>query len=626
MNPWKVSARLLAQVLFVALLCTLTPATYGKEPPNANLESEKRLRKDVVYLASKKLEGRGTQTKGLELAAEYVAKQFRAAGLKPGNGKSYFQPFEIAPSILKDGTQFLIKGPQGQTIKLKIGDHFNVMGFSGNKKANAPLVFVGYGITAPDVKYDDYKDIDVEGKIVVLIRRTPRYRSKLGFDGRRKSRHADLISRMNNALKQKAAGFILVNDDYESNDKLTEFKQLVQAKRSIIPAVHVKRSVVDDILRSSANTTLTAIEKAIDRDLKPRSMALNGWSATIHTTTEGTKVKNVIGYLPGSGPLAKEYVVVGGHYDHLGYGERGSRARSSKLRKQIHFGADDNASGTTGVMELARRFAKKSSRERRTLVFMAFSAEEKGLLGSDFYCSKQPLFPLDKTFAMLNLDMIGRMSTDKKTNQGNVLVQGVGTAKEFDTMLERFNKRYNFKFTKSPGGNGPSDHNSFFLKDIPVLFLWTGVHQNYHLPTDTAERINYKDMVRLVNLAENVATYFATTKESLQFVKAINKGFISRPGAKAQTASRSKVRLRFAPDYAYQGSDGMRISFVVPGGPAAKAGLKAGDRIVEIQGERIRSVSEYSTVINKQPKGTVLTIKFIRNKKEMTVKASPIYQ
>ena len=389
-------------------------ALFGLALGQSDEAIEARMRKDVTYLASEECEGRGVDTAGINKAADYIAAEFVKAGLKPGgvNG-TFFQPFTIGgTSKLEGKSTMTLKGPLGQEIELKLNDDFQVMGISGPGKVTAPLVFVGYGVTAAGIGYDDYKGQDVAGKVVLAIRRTPRFFSKeLGFDGANKEQHAALVNKEALAESNKAAAFVLVNDLSEAGtgDKLMAFKDIAGAAAAGIPALQLRRTIADNILQTTLDTNLAEVEKGIERDLKPRSAPLKGWTVTIETGVKRTSVacKNIIGVVEGAGPLANETVVVGAHYDHLGYGGQGSLAKLAG-KKIMHPGADDNGSGTTTVIELVLRFGAMKDRQGRRLVFMTFSGEERGLLGSQYYCNRQPLFPLADTVAMINLDMVGR--------------------------------------------------------------------------------------------------------------------------------------------------------------------------------------------------------------------------
>jgi hypothetical protein len=381
------------------------------------------------------------------------------------------------------------------------------------------------------------------------------------------------------------------------------------ASPSRVPVMHVKRSVVDDLLRSSRDATLTQIEQDIDRDLKPRSGPLKGWTADLEVSVNRPKldVKNVIGVLEGAGPLANETVIVGAHYDHLGFGGPFSLAKNQKEPK-IHYGADDNASGTTVLLELARRFAAKKKQEGRRIVFMAFSGEESGLLGSEHYC-KNPLYPLADTAAMVNLDMVGRLRPDAKTQKDNLIVYGTGTSKTFDGMIDGLNQKYEFQLKKVPGGTGPSDHASFYAKKIPVLFFFTGEHADYHRPTDTAEKLNLVGMRKIADLVENVVDQLRTVPERPDYIKV----------AATPMGGPAGPRIGIRPDYG-DAEEGVLLSGVVEDGPAAKAGLKGGDRIIEVGGKPARNLETYMVLMGRYKKGDEIELTIVRDKKKTAVK------
>ncbi len=581
---------------------------------------EARMRADITFLASDQCEGRGPGTAGIDLAADYIARSFEKSGLKPGGvSGTWFQPFTVsgAAKLEKPGV-LTLKGPLGQMITLQPGVDFQVMGISGSGKVTAPLVFAGYGATAKEIGYDDYNGLDLAGKIAVILRHTPRWNSKdVPFDGPRKDEHAALDRKQSLAESNKAAAVIVVNDQSEApnGDALMPFERLRQAGSSTIPGLQMKRAVLDMIFQSALATTLRDIEQAIDRDLKPRSTPLPGWTATIETTVQRptTPVKNVIAVLEGSGPLAKETIVVGAHYDHLGYGGAGSRAKNPKA-KEIHHGADDNASGSTAVLELARRFAAMKDRQGRRLVFMTFSAEEMGLLGSQHYCNKDPLFPLQDTAAMVNLDMVGRLRPDPKTKQDRLIVEGVGTAKEFSALVDKLNP--GFTYTKRPGSPPYSDNDSFYRKKIPVLFFWTDTHEDYHRPSDTADKINVPGMRKITDLAEKVIATLATEPKRPEYVQ-VASSFKSILGAP------KGPRLGIMPNYGQDDGKGLVVEDVTADGPAGKAGLKAGDRIVEIGGRPVTNIGTYQAIMGQQTPGQAVEVIVLRNNEKVKLKMTP---
>jgi hypothetical protein len=610
--PWR---RVPSFLLLAVLLLPLS--VRGQDDP-----IEARMRADITYLASDECEGRGIETKGINLAAGHIAHHFAKAGLQPGGvNATFFQPFTVSIGVpkLDNPGKVTLKGPLGQQIELKPGTDFQVFGFSGSGNVTAPLVFAGYGATAKDIGYDDYQGIDVAGKIVVALRKTPRYNSsELPFDGPRKDEHAALDRKQAVAEANRAAAVIVVNDMTESpgGDKLTNFNDLSRTTTpGGIPAVHMRRSLLEMIFQSALGTSIRDVELAIDRDMKNRSAPLKGWTATVETAVNRptTPVKNVIGVLEGNGPLAKETIVIGAHYDHLGFGGRGSLAKGGG-KGQIHHGADDNGSGTTAVIELARRFGAIKDRQGRRLVFMTFSAEESGLLGSRHYCVKEPLFALEDTAAMVNLDMVGRLRPDKNTGQDRLIVEGVGSSKGFEELIDKLNP--GFTFTKRPNSGPYSDQHSFYLKRIPVLFFWTDTHEDYHRPTDTADRINVAGMRKITDFAEKVIAHLATVEKRPEYIQVAGGGKMGTSGAP------KGPRLGFMPSYD-EDKKGVRIDALSAGGAAEKAGLKEGDLIVEISGKSVSSVQTYMAIMAQQKAGQAIDVVILRGEKKMTVKVTP---
>lgn len=590
-------------------------------PLRANDEAaDARLRRDITFLASAECEGRGVGTKGIDKAADYIVNEFKKSGLKPGGpGGSFFQPFSFSYGGSKLGSPNSVRlhGPLGQDIELKQGVHFEVMGLSGSGKVTAPVVFVGYGISAGELKFDEFKGLNVAGKVVILIRKTPHFDNKdLPFGGPANAEHGSFNRKSALAEINKAAAVLFVQDQVEAaeGDKLLPFSY-IQGVSGRIPFVQVRRAIVDAMLHSGLGTSLREVEQGINRDLKPRGGLLKGWTATIetHVTRLTVAAKNIIGILEGSGPLAKETIVVGAHYDHLGFGPFGSRAKDED-RKKIHHGADDNGSGTTSLLELTRRFGGLSNRQGRRLVFMAFSGEEMGLHGSRHYCNTQPLFPLADTAAMVNLDMVGRLRPDDKAKLDRLYIEGTGTAKEFDKLVDKLNGNPGFHIIKKPGGTGPSDHDSFYRKKIPVIFFWTGFHADYHLPSDVAEKINVPGMRRIVEMAERAIQHLSTVTPRPEYVQVAS----SLP----PTTKGKGPRLGIMPDYS-EGKAGVLVDGLTDGGPAAKAGLKVGDRIVEMGGKPVTNVNTYMVIMAQQKAGQAMEVTILRDGKKLTLKVTP---
>jgi hypothetical protein len=624
--------RLIPAALLFALA---TPVTAQKPFDDPILE---RMRKDIFFLASPECEGRGIDTKGIDKAADYIADAFKQAGLKPAmKDGSYFQPFTVTTSVkLAQPTKAALTGPGDKTKELKLGTDFNPMGFTPTSKAKGELVFVGYGITAPELKYDDYEGIDVTGKIVVMIRRTPRYgeRGDQRFDKSAatadESKYAPFVAKIENAAAHKAAGVVIVNDVSSAalRDPLFQFGNHSQGTTPApFPVLYAKREVVEAMIAHGPIKSLADIETLIDKDLKPRSFEIPGWKIDAEVTVNRTeyKVKNVVGVLDGAGPLADETVVIGAHYDHVGYGTFGSLGGLA-ARGKIHYGADDNASGTTGLIELARRYGAQKDRQGRRIVFIAFSAEESGLYGSAHYC-KQPLFPLEKTAAMINMDMIGRVAPvradwlgvwDKKDR---LVVYGTGTADTFAQLVEDANAKTDFKLSTLATGTGPSDHASFYEKKVPVLFLFTGTHNEYHRPTDVPEKINVPGMRKVADYAQALA-------DELTAVQTKPKYQVTRdpwydPTDPRTTPRAMGPRLGIRPGNYESEDGGVLVEGVTPGGAAEKGGVKDGDIIIEIGGKPVKNIGTYMTAMSSQKAGTAVEVVVLRKGNKMTLKLTP---
>jgi hypothetical protein len=624
------AAAVTAGLLFVLA----SPAPAQKPFDDPVLE---RMRKDIFFLASPECEGRGVDTKGIEKAADYIVTEFKEAGLKPAmkNG-SYFQPFTITAGVkLGQPTQLILSGPKDVTKDLKLGTDYNPMGYSPTSKMNAGLVFVGYGITAKELKYDDYAGVDVEGKVVVMMRRLPRY----GINGEKRfdtsvqssdeSLHAQFATKIDNAAAHKVAGIIMVNDTSAAGtrDPLPQFaNHAVGTTPATFPVMFAKRSVVDALIAGGPIKSVADIETLIDKDLKPRSFEITGWKADAEVNVNRTeyKCKNIVGVLEGSGPLADETVVIGAHYDHVGYGNFGSLGGPGAAGK-IHYGADDNGSGTTTLMELARRFGAEKNRKGRRLVFIAFSAEERGLFGSVHYC-KEPLFPLEKTAAMVNMDMVGRTKPVPSDWLGiaemkdRLIVYGTGTGDGFDKLVDKASAEVPFKVSKMAAGTGPSDHDSFYRKKVPVLFLYTGTHGEYHRPTDIPEKINVPGMKKVADFVQVMVDDLSTrTKPKYQ----VTRDPWTDPSETRVASRPAGPKLGIRPGNYESEDGGVLVEGLSPGGAAEKGGIKDNDLIVEIGGKPVKNIGGYMTAMSTQKAGTPVEVVVMRKGKKVTLKVTP---
>jgi hypothetical protein len=638
---------------------------------SADAASEERLLRDIKYLASDELEGRGVGLKGLDDAANYIRDQFAQAGLNVNavNGGP-FQTFSMSTGATLGPLNTLeITGPEGRKLTARLDSDFAPQSFGNSGAFTGELVFCGYGIEAPDKNFDEYAGLDLKGKVAIIMRKVPRQGEAHGpFTGRRGvSSQGELRTKLDRAFAHGAVAVLFVNDPYTGRNDLEKSKQqvanlaqgvaaaaeefeavdqgdaekLAAARKKLseevakykagkghlsddepdplmkfgyggsdpirsLPVMHITREVCDQVLKAALNKTLTEIEAAIDGDLKPQSAALPGWSAGGVVTIERQQalVKNVIGVLEGSGPLADETVVIGAHYDHLGRGGPDSFIPGSK---EIHNGADDNASGTVALLELARRFGTHKDKLPRRLVLIAFTGEERGLLGSARY-TKEPIFALDKTIAMINMDMVGRLRDDKLT------IFGSGTSPIWDEMLTRLGKDSHFELFLKPEGMGPSDHESFFLKQIPVLHFFTGNHGDYHRPSDDWDKINIPGTDRVVDMIARLVTELAGLPERPKYVAV-------QGNAQIGTAERQGSRPYFGsvPDFASD-KPGYALGGVSPGGPAEKGGLKAGDRIVQLGPHKIENLSDFDMALRQFSPGASVEVVVIRGDDRVTLK------
>lgn len=629
----RTSRPLAAAVAFAAILALAQPSTAQKPFDDPTLE---RIRKDVFFLASPECEGRGIETKGIEKAAEYIAKTFQTAGLKPAmKDGTYFQPFQVKmdPEPISP-TKLTLVDAEGGKKELKLDADFAVMGMTRNSKAKGDLVFAGYGITAPELKYDDYKDLNVAGKVVVVLRRTPRY----GETGDKRfdtvaakdadSKHTAFAAKIALAVKNKASALVIVNDTTAANgdaDPLPKFSDFL-GRPVGIPVLMVKRAKLDEVLKTAGKPSLKEIESGINDKLATNSFAIKGWSANAEVTVKQKEVtcKNVIGVLEGSGPLKDETIVIGAHYDHVGYGLWGSAGGPTAAGK-IHYGADDNASGTTGMMELARRFGEQKNRQGRRLVFIAFSGEEHGLDGSRHYC-QEPLFPLAKTAAMINMDMIGRTKPVPVDWMGlfgdkdRLVIYGTGTGTGFDVLAEETAKKADFRLFKVAASAGNSDNASFYNKKVPVLFLFTGLHNEYHRPVDVPEKIDVPGLKRVADVAEMMANELATRVKAPAFTTVGTAAPLDPSDPNSAGPRRMGPSLGIQPNYAYEGN-GVLLDGVRPGSPAEKAGIKEGDVIVQVAGKATENLNAYMAAMGGVRPGATIDVVVERKGQKVTLKA-----
>ena len=664
----------------VVVLALVANTFAQRSAPSQNAPSVERLRAHIEYLASDKLEGRRTGSPGANLAAEYIAREFSRYGLRRSIGydtagmsileadspNRYLQKFPYVAGIdLGNGNALRFRPADGAPVNFRISEDWMPLGFSPNDDLRgAQMVFAGYGISSAELKYDDYAASPARSLVAVALAGTPDGDNPHG----QFVRAGEIRFKVAAAQAAGARALILIaKEAHFSDDKLSRISY-DNAGEAGIPVIAVSRQAGAQLLgfheewfadyEKTVQSRITVAKEAStpgSASTLPSLDALRllaaGQRLRLMTDVVRREVSaaNVVGILDGSDPTLKnEVIVIGAHYDHLGRGGEGSLA---PREGEIHHGADDNASGVAGMLELARFFKSQKLRPRRTIVFMAFSGEEEGLLGSNYYVN-HPILPLANTVAMINMDMIGRMKDNK------LIVGGVGTAPDWRQLIAAANVPARIKVGNKPksprdmprpsgsplagenpllvrvdhspvvnlafvkpfdltlneDGFGPSDHSSFYAKQIPVLFFWTGTHEDYHKPTDTADKINYADEARILNLVARVVYDIDNTDKRPVYTV-----------AKSESTGRSmgfRVYLGTIPNYA-DSTDGLLLDGVRDDSPASKAGIKAGDKIVKLAGHDVRNVYDYTYALGEMKAGQEYEVELMRGGDRIKVKITP---
>ncbi|HME99958.1 MAG TPA: M28 family peptidase [Terriglobia bacterium] len=566
--------------------------------------SAARYFEQVKFLSSDEMKGRGDGSPELDKAADYIASQFRTFGLRPmGDDNTYFQKFQLTTgAVLGPNNELELNGD-----KLKINQDFVPITFSDTASFDGALVFVGYGITAPELHYDDYEGISANGKIVVVLRHEPQESDPHSpFEGTNFTRHASFVNKAINAKQHGAQGIVFITDLNHEDEQVGSATRTEETDDLGIPAVHAKRAPLLGLFKA-AGKDVAAIQKKIDGDLKPQSFDLPDSRVHISTDVVRTRktVRNVLAGIPGSDPALKdEWVVVGAHYDHLGLGDRNSLAPSQI--GQIHHGADDNASGTSGVLEIARLAAKNKSQWKRSVLLITFAGEELGLLGSSQFVN-HPTVPLNNVIGMINMDMIGRINNDR------LFVGGVGTSPNFKPWLEEFNQTVHLQLDYSDSGYGASDHMSFNSKKIPVLFFFSGLHTDYHKPTDTYDKINAAGAVKVLSLVYMMADRMGSEPKRLEYTEVQQP----RP-ASAGSGGGYGPYFGSVPDFR-DDLKGVLFADVQNNSPAAKAGLKQGDLLVEFDGKPVQNLYDFTYALRSKKVGDIVPVVVKRNGQDVKV-------
>lgn len=559
--------------------------------------TEKELKEHVRYLSSERLAGRLAGTSGDSLAALYIRKQFMLAGLHP-LADDGFQYFQITSRAEQGDNNYLVIDNKAYSPDVD----FRPMSFTDNQSLESEVIFAGYGfsINNDSVSRDDYSSLDVSNSWVMILRGDPEpEKSDSYFIPFSKDRDKAMVA------KDKGAGGVIFvsGPSFDPSDALEPLS--ANDNNAGIPSIMIKRTVAGKILEKSG-IMIDSIEKELIRTGKPLSFRTG---TTIKAGTEILKkeatTRNVVMLLPGEDENYKnEYIIIGAHYDHLGMGGPGSSSRAADTTG-VHPGADDNASGVSLMIELAEKLAKTKGKHKRSILFIAFSAEEMGLLGSKYF-AENPMIDLSKVNAMINLDMVGRLNDDSTLQIG-----GIGTAEGFKDFVKKNTDTTGIKITFSEEGYGPSDHSSFYGKNIPVLFFSTGAHIDYHTPSDTYDKLDYKGIVTISDRIFKMVSALACSAQRLTF----------RESGPQQSTGRTirmrGVTLGIMPDFAGNVKNGLRADFVTPGKPAALGGMKKGDIITSINGMTVNNIQDYMFRMSQLKHGQTISVEVLRDNKKV---------
>jgi Zn-dependent M28 family amino/carboxypeptidase len=577
----------------------------------------------VEALASPRLEGRLAGSNGEKLASDYLVSELQKIGAKPLPGQADFRlPFEFTAGTRDGGSSLGLQHDTKNGVESGIvfsaarggaSGPVRALSFSDNGDAEGPVVFAGYGIVVPESQgfsYDSYATLDVKDKIVIVLRYFPE-------DAEAKTkgilaRYADLRYKAMAARQHGAKAIVIVTGPTSPNaGELAPMTFDTAIAGSGIVAVSVTGDVAAKIF--AANKPLAAAQKSLD-DANPHAtgFAIPDMTIKVHAAVEREKRTgdNVVAYLPATTPVTtvvKPWVAIGAHYDHLGHGEAGNTLAGKEDAGKIHLGADDNASGSAAVLEIAATLAKQP-RQRHVLLAW-WSGEELGLIGSAAFSARPPV-PLDAIAAYLNFDMVGRMQENKLT------VQATGSSPAWGKIIERANVAAGFDLAVQEDPYQPTDVATFNAAGVPSLSFFTGTHADYHKPSDTADRIDYEDLDRVAAFAAAIVRRIEDTPEAPIFTKVDQQ--------MQQGAGRAGVRLFTGtiPDYSTE-VKGLLLSGVVGGGPAEQSGLRKGDVIVEIAGQTIANIYDYTYALDVLKIGQPVKVLYLRDGKQFETMLTP---
>ncbi len=583
--------------------------------------SQADIRGQIDIIASDEFEGRDTASKGIEKARDHIINNIKSFGLMPADkGGTYRHPVSIkfGVEVQKDKNELVLIGKDGKETKFKIGKDYSPTSFTANNTLESEVVFGGYGLSVagkPGVGYNSYADLNATGKMVLLLRYVPEK-----VEGKRRQelmRSAALVRKATVARTQGAKGVIIVGGPNSQNsDKLISVNYVRGASSSGVVALSGNHKLANALLAVAGKGDLKKIQDGLDKENPhtPVGFALPG--IRLRITAAVKKVSrpdyNIVALLPpGLKTDNPEYVMIGAHYDHLGYND-GSINPKGGNPGRIHNGADDNGSGTVTLLELAAWLAEERKKDpkkfKRGIIFCWWTGEELGLLGSAQY-AKDPLIPFKQVTAYINLDMVGRMKDNK------LIVQGMGTSSVWKKLIEKRNVAAGFSLKLQSDPYQPTDITSIYPKGVPSIALFTGLHKDYHKPTDDPSTLNYEGMERVANFTGRLLMDLAGEMKRPDYLK------VER-GNKGGTRSEMRAYTGVIPDYGAE-VKGLLINDVRAGGPAAKAGIKAGDVVVELDGKEIKNIYDYTAALNGIKIGKPTNVVVKRKDKKVELKITP---
>ncbi len=553
------------------------------------------LTESLTYLASDSLQGRSPGSEGGILAGNYIVEKFESYGITPAGENGYFQNFEVVTKTEAPTDRNMLKIGE---ISADLNKDFIPFSYSTNGTLKSDVVFAGYGfdIEADSLQWNDYANIDVRGKWVLVLRNDPEIRNPnslfIPYSGEK--------SKVITAKEKGAKGILFVAGPKVSRkDKLLDL-EIDQTESNLgIAAFNVTREIANKILEDS-RTTIEGLEEGMVKSMKANSFDTKTVvEATSNIVFQKTETRNIIGLIEGADTTLKsQYIVVGAHYDHLGWGGIAS-SREPDVHA-IHYGADDNASGTSGLLEIADKLAHANL--RRSVILIAFGAEEIGTIGSKYFTT-HPTIAKDKIVAMVNLDMVGRLKDTKE-----ITVSGVGTSKEGELLLnEILNvKERDLVLGVEYNGFGPSDHANFYVEDIPVFFFNTGAHDDYHTSRDVVDKINFDGLLRVTEYAYDLSLNLINADSTLIFQEA-------GPRGRAKNTRKGKVKLGIMPNFGKSEEDGLRVDGVTKDSAADRGGMEKGDVIVGIAGKEVHNIYEYMARMTKVRPGQTINVDIMRS-------------